>query len=163
MTSFHPDTRGRWWSLFKAHLFSRAVGREEHCKQIALACAHSVLAALGLPHSQCVCFPSLHCLGSRLLCWELSEASPWLYALPRSELLRFRFSGTSQRHRLVWACVLCPSQARAAQVTKCLASTVSPIEGYDLLPPSSLPLGFLGVQLVHLLRCSVCLFWRVDL
>ena len=93
----------------------------------------------------------------------LQGMGPKLCALPRSKLLRFRFSGTSQRHRLVWACVLCPSQARAAQVTKCLASTVSPIEGYDLLPPSSLPLGFLGVQLVHLLRCSVCLFWGVDL
>ena len=49
VSNFHPDTRGRWWSLFKAHLFSPAVGREEHCKPIALACAHSVLASLGLP------------------------------------------------------------------------------------------------------------------
>ena len=33
-------------------MFSRAVGREEHCKQILLACvgsAHSVSATLGLP------------------------------------------------------------------------------------------------------------------
>ena len=36
----------------EGHLFSRAVGREEHCKQISLACvgsAHSVSVALGLP------------------------------------------------------------------------------------------------------------------
>ena len=85
--------------------------------------------------------------GSRLLCWELSEASPGLYALPRSKLLRFRYSGTLQRHRLGWACVLCPSQVQAAQVTRCLASAVS-----DLSPPPSLLLGFLGVQLAHLLR-----------
>ena len=62
--------------------------------------------------------------GSRLLCWELSEASPGLYALPRSKLLRFRYSGTLQRHRLGWACVLCPSQVQAAQVTRCLVSAV---------------------------------------
>ena len=72
-----------------------------------------------------VCFPSLHCSGSRLLCWELSEASPGLYALPRSKPLRFRYSGTPQQCKLSWACVLCPSQVRAAQVTRCLASTVA--------------------------------------
>ena len=63
-----------------------------------------VLAA-SLPHWVCpcsrrVCFPSLHCSGFRLLCWELSEAGPGLHALPRSKPLRFRFSGTLQRHRL---------------------------------------------------------------
>ena len=52
------------------------------------------------PRSQHVCFPSLHCSGSRLLCRELSEAGPGLCALPRSKLLRLRFSGTPQRHRL---------------------------------------------------------------
>ena len=64
-------------------------------------------------------------LGSRLLSREVSEASPRLYALPRSKLLMFRYSGTPQRRRLCWACVLCPSQARAAQVTRCLASVVA--------------------------------------
>ena len=41
---------GRWWALlFYAHLFSHAGGREGCCKQITLACAHSVSATLGLP------------------------------------------------------------------------------------------------------------------
>ena len=57
---------------------------------------------------------------------ELSKASPRLRALPRSKLLRVRFLGTPQRHRLGWACVLCPSQVQAAQVTRCLASAHSP-------------------------------------
>ena len=48
-----------------------------------------------------------------------------MYALPRSKLLRFRYSGSPQRHRLGWACVLCSSQVRAAQVTRCLASAVA--------------------------------------
>ena len=55
---------------------------------------------------------------------ELSKVGPGLRALPRSKLLRFRFSGTPQRHILGWACVLCPSQVRAAQVTRCLLSTL---------------------------------------
>ena len=101
------------------------MGREKHCKQITLACAHSVLATLRLPPSWLVCFPCLHCLGSRLLCWGLSEASPGLYALPRSKLLRFRYLGTPQRCRLGWACVLCPSQVRAAQATKYLVSAIA--------------------------------------
>ena len=52
VSNFCPDTRGRWWTLFQAHLFSCAVGREEHCKQITLASvgsAPSVSATLGLP------------------------------------------------------------------------------------------------------------------
>ena len=56
---------------------------------------------------------------------ELSEVGPGLHALPRSKLLRFRFSGIPQRRRLGWACVLCPSQVQAAQVTRCLASAVA--------------------------------------
>ena len=77
------------------------------------------------PHSWHVCFPCLHCLASRLLCHELSEASPGLYALPRSQPLSFRYSGSPQRCRLGWACVLCPSQIQAAQVTRCLVSMVA--------------------------------------
>ena len=77
------------------------------------------------PGSRRVCFPCLHCLGSRLLCQEMSEASSGLYALPRSMLLRFRYSGTPQRCRLGWACILCPSQVQAAQVTRSLASAVT--------------------------------------
>ena len=77
-------------------------------------CVWGVLAVSGphwvCPHSQRVCFPCLHCLGSRLLFWELSEAGPGLYALPRSKPLRFRYFGSPQRLRLHWACVLCPSQ-----------------------------------------------------
>ena len=88
--------------------------------------------AVSQPHWVCprsrsrsVCFPGLCCSGSRLLCRELSEAGPGLYALPRSKPLRFRYSGTPQRCRLSWACVLCPSQVRAAQVTRSLASVVT--------------------------------------
>ena len=80
--------------------------------------------------SQHVCFHGLQFSGSRLLCQELSEAGPGLHTLPWSKPLRFRFSGTPQRCRLGWACVLCPSKVRAAQVTRCLVSC-------DLSPPLS--------------------------
>ena len=57
---------------------------------------------------------------------ELSKAGPGFRALPRSFVhFRFRFLGTPQRHRLGWACILCPSQVRAAQVTRCLASVAA--------------------------------------
>jgi len=73
-----------------------------------------------------VWFPGLHCSGSRLLCQQLSEVGPGLRALSRSKPLRFRFSSTPPRCELSWACILCPSQVRAAQVTKCLAIAVTP-------------------------------------
>ena len=56
---------------------------------------------------------------------ELSKVSPELHVLPRSKPLRFRVLGTPQRHRLGWACVLCPSQVRAVQATRCFATTLS--------------------------------------
>ena len=52
-------------------------------------------------------------------------AGPGLPVPPRSKPLRFRHSGNPQRHRLGWACILCPSQVQAAQVMRCLASVVA--------------------------------------
>ena len=91
---------------------------------------------------------------------ELSKAGPGLCAHPRSKSLRFRFSGTPQRCRLVWACVLCPSQVRAAQVTRYLASALSP--GTVRLIASPVPAAqFPGCSAVTLPQ--VCLFWAADL
>ena len=88
---------------------------------------------------------STHHSGSRLLHREPSEASPRLHAPPQSKPLKLRHSRSLQRCRLGWACVLCPSQVRAAREFgergRC-----------DLSPFPSLLLSFLGVQLVHLLR-----------
>ena len=61
-----------------------------------------------------------------------------MYALPRSKPLRFRFLGTPQRCRLGWTYVLHLSQVRAAQVTRCLPSAVTPSWRCILLPPLSL-------------------------
>ena len=137
VSNFCPDIRGRLWSLFQAHLFSRAVGREEHCKQISLACvgsARSVSATLGLPPLMACVLSQSTLLRLQVALPELSEAGPGLRALPRSKPLRFRFSGTPQRHRLGWVCILCPSQVQAAQVIRCLVSTVTPRSGVHLIP-----------------------------
>ena len=93
---------------------------------------------------------------------ELSQAGPGLHALPRSKPLRFRFSGTPQRHRLGWACVLCPSQVRAAQATRCLSSAHS-LCRCVLSSPLSQLLGFLGAQRKCHFRCAVCLLCGADL
>ena len=120
------------------------------------------MLAVSRPHWACPCswrvsFPCLHCLGSRLLCWELSEAGPGLYALPRSSC-----SGSGARVLLTgtdsWACVSpFPGQSSSGDQVS------GKRDRGDLSPPPSLPLGFLGVQPVHLLRCAVCLFWGTDL
>ena len=110
-------------------MFSRAVIREEHCKQVSLAVWGGLTVSQPhwvCPRSRRVCFPSLHCSGSRLHCQELSEAGPGLHALSRSKPLRFRFLGTPQKYRLGWACILCPFQVRATQMTRYLVSAVTP-------------------------------------
>ena len=127
MSNFRPDTRRVVEVTFfrltcSVVLFGgRNTANKYHWRVLTVSWPHWLC-----PHSRCVCFPSLHSLGCRLLCRELSEASPELYALARSKPLRFRFSGTPQRRRLGWACVLCPSQVQATQETRCLASAVVP-------------------------------------
>ena len=106
---------------------------------------------------------------------ELSKAGPGLRALPRSKLLRFRFSGAPQRRRLSWASVLWPVQVRAAQAARCLASAHSPGGPCVSSPPPlpaprplapSQPLGFLGFFLGaprgRRPSCGVCLLCGAD-
>ena len=51
---------------------------------------------------------------------------PGLCTLARSKLVKFRFSGTPQRCRLGWACVLCPSfPGLSNSGDQVLASTLS--------------------------------------
>ena len=118
----------------------------------AFAPAHSMCAfpvytvhALGCSAGNClmralVCmhFPGLSHSGSgsRVLHKGTDLVGPVFCAHPRSKQLRW------------------PGAWRAQ---------LPPVEGYDLSPPPSQPLGFLGVQWACLLRCAVCLFWKADL
>ena len=70
------------------------------CGVLAVSGSHWVC-----PRSRYLCFPGLHCLGSRLLCWGTFWVGPGLHAFPRST--PFRFLGTPQRHGFSWACVSC--------------------------------------------------------
>ena len=118
-----------------------------------------VLAVYGphwvCPSSQCICFPSLHCSGSRLLrrgTVQLSKARPAFSAL--SKCKPHRFSGTPQGHKLGWARVLCPSQIQAAQATKYLVSTMC----LNHLPGPSH-----SVSQGHHKSSLRCLLWGADL
>ena len=62
-----------------------------------------------------------------------------------------------------WLYILCPSQVWAAQVTGCLASTLSQGDHGSYSPPQSLPVGFLGEPQEHSPRCVVCLLWIANL
>ena len=147
MSNFHPDTKGQRWSLIWAHFFSCVVGREGCCKQIKLAymgSARIVRTTLGLPQLKAVCtfwvYPAQAPGGSAR---ELSKVGPELHVLPRSKPFRFRFSGTPKRDRFSWACVLCSSQVRAVQATRCLASVLSPDGVVRLIASPSQLLSFL--------------------
>ena len=96
-----------------------------------------------LAHSVCA-FPVYTAQAPGCSVGELSKACPGLHALPRSKLLRFRFSGTPQRHRLSGVCVLCPSQVLAAQVTRCLVSVLFLGGAVHLITSQSLLLSFPG-------------------
>ena len=134
------------------------MGREKHCKQISLACVGSALSVLTIrfapAHGVCA-FLVYTAQAPGCSTGELSKAAPGFCVLPRSKLLSFVFLSTPQRHRFGLACVLCPSQVRAAQASRCLASTHYPCGKCILSPPLSQPLGFLCVKWEHCLR-QVC-------
>ena len=130
MANFHPDTSGQRWSLVQVHLFSPAVRREGHCRQISLACVGStcsVPATLGLARLTARVLSRLHCSSSRLLYRERALSC-----------VQFQFSGTPQKCRLGWACSLClprPQQLRqpgagGAHSARCMAP--SPFRGPSL-------------------------------
>ena len=136
----------RWWSLFLGSLVQSCCGEggtlqtNTAGKQISLACmgrARSVSATMGLPPLTGVrAFLVYTAQAPGCSTVELSKEGPGLRALPRSKLLVFRFSGTPPRHRLGWACGLCPSQVRAAQATRCLVSALSQVCGASHHLPS---------------------------
>ena len=114
---------GHGGHFFKAHCSVVLWGGRDAAKNTGM-CSQCLSHTEPAPCSQCMCPPCSHCSSSRLLCWEPSEAGPGLHVPPRSKPLRSGHLGSPQRCRLGWACVLCPSQVRAAQVM-CLASKVA--------------------------------------
>ena len=126
---------GRWWTLFffLGSLVQSRCGEGGTLQTNNTGVCSQCLSHTGPALAHGVYSRCSHSSGSRLLCWEPSEAGPGLHAPPRSKPLRFRHSDSPQRCRLSWACVLCPFQVRAAQVTRFLASAVAAT--YRLLHP----------------------------
>ena len=93
---------------------------------------------------------------------ELSKVGPGLRACPRSKLLKFRFLGTPQRHRLVGPafCALPRSRSSGDQV---LGRRTTLGVQRILSPPQSQLLSFLGAPQERHLRCAMCLLWGGDL
>ena len=92
----------------------------------------------------------------------LSKVGPGLCTLPRSMPLRFRFLGTPQRHRLSWACVLHPSRVGAAQLTRCLASSL-PIWAVRLTTSPVPATGLAGCAVGAPSQVCVRHLWGADL
>ena len=127
-------------------MFSRAVGREEHCKQITLACARSVSATLGLPSLTVYTLaahtaqdlgcsagnrlrPALGCMhlpglsrsgsGTQVVLRGPESVGPAFCALPRSEQLRWPDVWRA------WSLRLIGSPVPATQFPGCITSAPS--------------------------------------
>ena len=141
MSVFRPYTRG---TVVDTFFLGSLV--QSHCGEGGMLQTNNTgVCSQFLSPAGPVAAHSTHHSGSRLLHREPSEASPRLHAPPQSKPLKLRHSRSLQRCRLGWACVLCPSQVRAAwefgERGRC-----------DLSPFPSLLLSFLGVPLESLLR-----------
>ena len=123
-------------------------------------CVWGVLA-VSLPHWVCprsrrVCFPGLHCSGSRLLCRE--------QALGYMHFASLSCSGSGSRVLHKGTDSVGPAFCalpRSEQLRR-FASAVTPGAGSCITSPSQ-PLGFLGGSGRARLRCAVCLLWGAEL
>ena len=167
MSNLHPDTRGQWWSLFSGSLVQSCCGEggtlqtniTGMCGEYSRCFSHTGFAPT---HSVCA-FPVYTAQAPGCSAGELSKVSSGLRVLPRSKPLRFRFSGTPQRHRLGWACVSVPFPGPSSSGNQVLGERTLPSVWYVLSPPWSYSLVFLGVQRECRLRSAVCLLWGADL
>ena len=108
------------------------------CGEHSWCCGHTGSASA---RGGRVCFPRLHCSGSRLFYREGALCG-----------LRFQFSGSPQKHGLGWACVLClpgPSSSGRQEPDGCT------------LPGCGAPHPLRGPSLGFRVRrpCALCLFW----
>ena len=117
---------GQWWTLFLGSLVQSHCGEGGMLQTNNTGVCSQCLNHTGPAPAHGACALPAH-TAQALGCSAGNRPRPalGLHAPPRSKPLRFRHSGSPQRCRLRWACVLCPSQVRAAQVMRCLASTVS--------------------------------------
>ena len=84
----------------------------------------------------------------------LSKVGPVFHVLPRSELLRFRFSGTPQEHTLGWMCVCAlPRSEQLRQLGAWRAHC----------PRWAVHLNHLPGPTHWFPGCAVCLLWGADL
>ena len=123
-------------------MFSGAAGREGCCGQMSLACVgspRSVPATLGLPLLTGVCFPRLHCSGSRLLSRERALRCVDFPGLSRSD------SGFRVLHRSadsvgpVFCAFPCPSSSGSQELDGCTllgCSVPYPLRGPSISFPA---------------------------
>ena len=106
-----------------------AVGREKPCKQISLASvghAHSVSAALGLPLLRACVLSESTLLRLQVALPGAVWGGPRVARTPQVWAARVQALRSATKAPTWLACVLCPSQVRAAQVTRCLVSAGAP-------------------------------------
>ena len=107
-------------------MFSSAVGREEHCKQIPLVCVgsvHSVWTTLNLPRLPVLCaFPALRLqVASQGTCPNQALGFTHFPGLSCSG----SGFGYSTKEETQLGMPFVPSQVQATQATRCLASALS--------------------------------------
>ena len=85
VSDFHPDTMGRWWTLF---FFLGSLVHLRCGEGGMLQTNNTGMCLQCLSHTGPAPAHSAHHSGSTLLCREPSEAGPRLHAPPRSKPLR---------------------------------------------------------------------------
>ena len=91
---------------------------------VCVGSACSVWTTLGLSQLKAACASWVYTAQAPACSARaLSEVGPTFHTFPRSKSVRFSCTLQGHNHGLV--CILHPSQVRAIQVTRCLASTLS--------------------------------------
>ena len=114
VSNFRSDIRGAKVVIYLGSLVQLCCGEGGTlqtnitglCGEYSQCLGHTAFAPA---HSLCA-FPVYTAQAPCCSAGELSKVGPGLCTHLRCKLLRFRFLGTPQRHRLGWTYILCPSQ-----------------------------------------------------
>ena len=116
------------------------------------------------PCSQCVCFPGLHCSGSRLLCWGTVEGGPWVACPSQIYATQIQVLGYSTKAQIQLGLHSMPFPGLSNSGNQVLGEHTVPGELCILvtsLAPAVWFTRFFRPQ-EHHLRCALCLLWGAD-
>ena len=110
-----------------------------------------------------MCFPGLHCSGTRLFCRGTVQSASWLACTSQVSAAQVQVLGSSTRAQTRLGLRVVPFPGPRSSGDQVLGELTAPGGLCVLVTSQPQPLGFLGALQECCLRCALGLLWGADL